>query len=44
MEEWSGEWESAMGLLNQCTQALDEAKRCASALQELDDKHDSGYL
>ena len=44
VEEWSGEWESAMGLLNQCTQALDEAKRCASALQELDEKHDSGYL
>lgn len=44
VEEWSGEWESAMGLLNQCTQALDGAERCASALRELDEKHDSGYL
>jgi hypothetical protein len=44
VEEWSGEWESAMGLLNQCTQTLDEAEHCASALQELDEKIESGYL
>ena len=44
VEEWSGEWEIAMGVLNECTQTVDSAERCESALRELDEKHDLGYL
>ena len=43
-EEWHGEWETAMGVLNQCTQMLSVAPQCEEALQELDDKFEAGYL
>ncbi len=37
-EEWNGQWETAMGLLNQCTQLLDTASECETALAKLDAK------
>ncbi len=43
-EEWNGEWETAMALLNQCTQLLSEASECESALAQLDAKRDKGFL
>jgi hypothetical protein len=43
-EEWHGEWETAMALLNQCTQLLQAADNCESALDKLNDKRDAGYL
>lgn len=35
-EEWNGEWETAMGVLNQCRQQLNAADQCESALEKLD--------
>ena len=43
-EEWHGEWESAMALLSQCTQLLQQADHCESALDELHAKRDEGFL
>ncbi|MEE4190462.1 MAG: transglutaminase family protein [Halieaceae bacterium] len=43
-EEWNGEWETAMALLNQCTQLLNQANECESALAKLDAKRDEGFL
>lgn len=43
-EEWHGEWESALGLLDQCTQLLENAGQCETALGELRAKHDPGLL
>ncbi len=37
-EEWNGQLETAMALLNQCTQLLSTASECESALVELDAK------
>ena len=43
-EEWHGEWETAMAVLNQCTQMLSVAAQCEDALQELDTKYTEGFL
>ncbi len=43
-EEWNGEWETALAVLNQCTQLLDKASECEAMLTELDAKRDSGLL
>lgn len=43
-EEWHGQWETAMAVLNQCTQMLATAPQCEVALQQLDDKYEAGYL
>jgi hypothetical protein len=43
-EEWQGEWETAMAVLNQCTQLLTAAPQCEVALEELEGKHRAGYL
>ena len=33
-----------MAVLNQCTQLLTEASECESALAQLDEKRDRGFL
>ena len=43
-EEWNGEWETAVAVLNQCTQLLDAAADCESALADLDARRDAGFL
>ena len=43
-EEWHGEWETAMAVLNQCTQMLTAAPQCDVALEELEGKYQEGYL
>ena len=43
-EEWNGEWETAVAVLNQCTQLLQEASDCESMLAKLDEKLNSGLL
>jgi hypothetical protein len=43
-EEWEGEWETAMALLNQCSQTLQEASQCESALGELNARLAEGNL
>jgi tetratricopeptide (TPR) repeat protein len=43
-EEWHGEWETAMAVLNQCTQLLTTAPQCEVALQQLDDRYEAGFM
>ncbi|MEM0955908.1 MAG: transglutaminase family protein [Pseudomonadota bacterium] len=43
-EEYHGEWETAMGLLNRCGQQLSEAPGCEKALMRLEQQHSAGYL
>lgn len=43
-EEWSGEWETAMVVLNQCRQQLNAPAQCESALEKLDAKVKAGFL
>lgn len=38
-EEWEGEWETAMAILNQCTRMLASASQCESLLEELGRKY-----
>ncbi len=43
-EEYNGEWEVAMGLLNRCNQTLQQATQCERALEALEAQRDAGYL
>ena len=43
-EEYNGEWETAMGLLNRCGQQLRQAPGCDEALLRIERQRDAGYL
>ena len=43
-EEWDGEWEAAMALLDQCVQTLKSPELCQSAQADFERRYDEGLL